>query len=193
MITRIFQWLDGINGQWLAAWTLVAFVATLILMYIVSFLGGPLQEKTGVRVAKLQVIGASVVFKEKTEVEADAKRILEAWGKTGVFQYALISQQFDFLFPLAYGSFSLLLSIGMWRCHKKYPIGGRWVWCLGFGAMAAVLDELENIFIWLILTDSIEPGWMWLVLVSGFAIPKLVLLFPVVPIIFLSALRRARA
>lgn len=191
MIHKTFERLNRINGQWLVTWTLVAFLATVILMYILSFLGRPLMEKTGSRLVDLQLAGALVITKGTREVESAAKSILDGWKNAGLLNNAVISQQFDFLFPLAYGSFSLLLSVGMWRCHKKYPIGGKWVWCLAFGTVAAVLDELENILIWQMLSGSIEPGWIWPVLASSFAIPKFVCLAIAAGTFFL-ALRRVR-
>lgn len=194
----MLSWLDQkLDRQWLAAWTLVAFVATLVLAYVIAGVSTPLKEKTGLTLVSLQLAGACPILKyacpvlEGTRQEEEApEKIVAAWRHAGVLSAARLDQFIDFFFPLAYGMFSLLLAVGMWRCHPAYPVGGQWVWGVAAGARAALFDECENIFMWNMLSSSGDPEWLVPALTSLFAIAKFLLLFLALAA-FLRALRHA--
>jgi hypothetical protein len=196
----MLSWLNRkLDRQWLAAWTLVAFVATLVLMYVLSGVSAPLREKTGLTLVSLQLAGACPILKhacpivEGTRQEEEApEKIIAAWRHADVLSAARLDQFIDFFFPLAYGMFSLLLAVGMWRCHPAYPVDGQWVWGIAAGARAALCDECENIFLWNMLSGSGDPGWPVPALTSLFAIAKFVFLFLALAS-FLRALRYAQA
>ena len=192
-VRRIFHSIDRlITPEWLPTWTLSALALSLIFAYVLSSVGSPLQEKTGQTLAHLQISGSYPLLKWTPWGKDRAEDILKNWKEKGALSDARRAQKIDFFFPFAYGTFFLLFSIGMWRCHPKYPRGGKWVWCLALGTVAAALDEVENIFMCLMLSFGGGPAQVFSVFASLFAIPKLLLLCLVVPVIFLLALRRAR-
>lgn len=196
----MLSWLNQkLDSQWLAAWTLVAFVATLVCMYVLLGVGSPLKEKTGLALVSLQLAGACPILKRACPVlegtrqeEEAAGKIVSAWRNAGVLSTAKDAQFIDFFFPLAYGLFALLMAVGMWRCHPAYPAGGQWVWGIAAGTRAALFDECENIFMWNMLSGSGDPGWLVPALTSLFAIPKFLFLLLALAA-FLRALRHAEA
>jgi hypothetical protein len=196
----MLSWLNQqLDSQWLAAWTLVAFVATLVFMYVITGVSSPLKEKTGLTLVSLQLAGACPILKsacpilkETRQEEEAAGEIITAWRDAKVLSAAKLDQFLDFFFPLAYGMFALLLAVGMWRCHPAYPAGGHWVWGIAAGARAALFDECENIFMWNMLSGSGDPGWLIPALTSLFAVAKFFFLFLALAA-FLRALRHAQA
>src|SRR2546430_2002278 len=98
----MLSWLNQkLDSQWLATWTLVAFVATLILMYVISSVGSRLEMKTGRELVALQLAGASPVLHWTCRVpilrllcpEVPARTVLAEWRKAGVLQSARQAQQ----------------------------------------------------------------------------------------------------
>jgi len=196
----MLSWLNQhLDRQWLAAWTLVAFTATLVFAYVITGVSSPLKEKTGLTLVNLQLAGACPILKRACPVlegsrqeEKAPEQIIAAWRHADVLSAARLDQFIDFFFPLAYGLFSLLLAVGMWRCHPAYPADGQWVWGIAAGARAALFDECENIFIWNMLSGGGDPGWLVPALTSLFAIAKFLFLFLALAA-FLRALRHAEA
>ena len=122
-----------------------------------------------------------------------AGALLRRWKTAGVIDDARTAQGIDFAFPIAYGFFFLGLAAALWRAQPDYPCGARWVWGIGLGALAALLDEGENAFLWFMLArPDQDPGRIVPALATALAIGKYALLAAVVLILVL-ALRRARA
>jgi len=182
---------DTRAGQWLAAWTLSAFVATLVFAIVLSALATPLAEKTGFKMVHLQLSGAYPLFAWTPWGRTPTDKILAEWKDKGLVAQARRNQRVDFLFPLAYGSFSVLLAIGLRRLHPGYPSSGRWIWGVAAGAGAAVLDECENLCLWSVLQNPDEPGRVLAALAAAAAVVKLLLLAAAL-LTFLVAVLRAR-
>jgi hypothetical protein len=174
-------------GQWLASWTLTAFIATLVFMIVLGALTRPLAEKTPFKLMHLELSGLRA---EKDPASTSA--ILKAWKDNNVLDQARRAQAVDFLFPLAYGSFALLLATGLRRQHPAYPAAGGWIWGVAAGAGAAVLDECENLCLWSILHQTDYTGGALAVLATIAAATKFLLL-GVALLTFLVAIARARA
>lgn len=73
-----------------------------------------------------------------------------------------------------------------------YPVLSRWASCLAFGAVAAILDECENVFMWSMLSGNDNSGWLVPALASFFTVPKFLLLLLAL-VAFLLTLRHAEA
>jgi hypothetical protein len=174
-------------GQWLASWTLTAFIATLVFMIVLGALTRPLAEKTPFKLMHLELSGL-----RGQSGPASTGAILKAWKDNNVLDQARRAQAVDFLFPLAYGSFALLLATGLRRLDAGYPAGGRWIWGVAAGTVAAVLDECENVCLWSILHQTNYSGGALAVLAAIAAAAKFLLL-GVALLTFLATIVRARA
>lgn len=189
---RLFAAIDGLDSQWLATWVLSALVATFVLSTVLSAATTPLVERTKTTLFDLQLSGLHPWLADGLTDGGGAKEILRRWKGAGVLGDARRGQAIDFAFPVAYGFFFLGLAAALWRVHPDHPHGGRWVWGIGLGALAALLDEGENAFLWrMLMRPDDDPGRLVPALASALAIGKYALLAAVVPILFL-AVRRAR-
>jgi len=201
---RVLRVVDGLldggaerRHQWLAALTLMAFVAMLTSGYVLTSIAAPLAEKSGFRLVDLEFSGFFHIFDNyptKTyslnralrfigSETHDSGDILKAW-KGGCDEKAVRTRQpclmpiakraqkIDFLFAVAYGAFALLLAIALWRGQPDYPQPVRWVGFVALGAVAAVFDEIENIRMWSIIEDA---GRADILLPSSAALVKFVL------------------
>ncbi len=70
------------SGQWLAAWTLSAFVATMALALVLSALATPMVEQTGFKMVHLQLSGAHPLLAWTPWGKNATKEILAAWKDT---------------------------------------------------------------------------------------------------------------
>jgi hypothetical protein len=191
-VSRIFSALDRLDSQWLATWLMSALGATLVLFTVLSAAVSPLVERTSTSLTDLQLAGLYPWLADGPEDGTGARALLRRWKDADVLDDARTGQLIDFAFPIAYGLFCLGLAAALWRAHPKHPRGGRWVWGIGLGTLAALLDEGENAFLWWMLVRPDEdPGRLVPALATTLAIGKYALLAAVVPILFL-ALRRAR-
>ena len=123
---------------------------------------------------------------------ASTGAVLKAWKDNNVLDQARRAQAVNFLFPLAYGPFALLLAIGLRRLDPGYPTGGRWIWGVAAGALAAVFDECENVCLWSVLNRTDYTGGTLAVLAAIAAAAKFLLL-AVALLTFLATIARARA
>lgn len=191
-MSRIFAVLDRIESQWLTTWVLSSLVATFVLSTVLSAATSPLAERTSTTLFDLQLSGLHAPTAHGPEDGAGARALLLRWKAAGVLDAARHGQAIDFVFPIAYGFFFLGLAAALWRVHPDYPHGGRWVWAIGLGTLAALLDEGENAFMWrMLVRPDDDPGRLVPALTTALAIGKYALLAAVVPILFL-AVRRAR-
>jgi hypothetical protein len=182
----------GPRLQWLASWTLTAFVATLVFMVVLGATTRSLIEKTPYKLLHLQLSGFYPWLGRVPDNHASTATIVARWRDAGVVEQARRGQAVDFLFPLAYGSFALLMAAALRRLHPGYPAEGRWIWGVGAGAAAAVLDEIENVCLWSILQ---QPGYSGgvLAIVAAVAAAFKFLLVAVALVTFVVTLARARA
>ena len=189
----MFRAIDRLDTQWLAALTLTALVATLVLSVLVSATATPLVERTGKALVNLQLSGAYPLLKwvPGGKGETPTTALLKQWDDAGLLDAARRSQRIDFGFALAYGLFWLLLAVATWRTHPAYPQGGRWVWLIALGALAAIFDECENVLLWNLLGHPTDPSLLIARVASAFAVAKIILLI-LAPLILIAALRRAR-
>jgi hypothetical protein len=184
--------LPGPRLQWLASWTLIAFVATLVFVIVLGAMTKPLIDKTPYKLQHLQLSGLHPRLAFVLDDHASTATIVAKWREAGVLDQARRAQAVDFVFPLAYGAFALLMAAGLRRLHPGYPDGGRWIWGVGAGAAAAVFDEVENVCLWSILQ---QPGYSGgaLAVVAAVAAAIKFLLLAVVLLTFVVTLARARA
>jgi hypothetical protein len=180
------------SGQWLAAWTLSAFVATMALALVLSALATPMVEQTGFKMVHLQLSGAHPLLAWTPWGKTPTKDILAAWKDKGLLAPARRAQLVDFVFPPVYGAFALLLAIGLRRVHAVGASGGRWIWGVAAGAGAAVLDECENLCLWRVLQHPDDPSRVLAALAAVAAVLKMTLLAAALGT-FLFAVFRARA
>ncbi len=192
-MSRVFAAIDRIDSQWLTTWVLSALVATLVLATVLSAAVSPLDERTKTTLFDLQFSGLHPWLTDGPEAGSMAGALLRRWKTAGVIDDARTAQGIDFAFPIAYGFFFLGLAAALWRAQPDYPRGARWVWGIGLGALAALLDEGENAFLWFMLArPDQDPGRIVPALATALAIGKYALLAAVV-LILVRALRRARA
>ena len=198
MVRKMFRAIDRLDTQWLAALTLSALVATLVLSVLVSATATPLVERTGTALVDLQLSGAYpyLAWVPKGKGKTPTKALLtkwntEKWEDGNLLAVARRSQRIDFGFALAYGVFWLLVAVATWRTHPAYPHGGRWVWLIALGALAAIFDECENALLWNLLGHPTDPNLLIAGVASAFAVAKIILLI-LAPLILIAALRRAR-
>ena len=192
-MSRVFAAIDRIDSQWLTTWVLSALVATLVLSIVLSAVVSPLDERTKTTLFDLQFSGLHPWLTDGREAGSMAGALLRRWKTAGVIDDARTAQGIDFAFPIAYGFFYLGLAAALRRSQPDYPRGGRWVWGIGLGALAALLDEGENALLWFMLArPDQDPGRIVPALATALTIGKYALLAAVVLILFL-ALRRARA
>jgi hypothetical protein len=203
---RLFRALDR-QPQWLAALTLVALVATLASGHVVRGIAAPLAEKTGFKLVDLEFSGwnetltrfppgahplnnllGGIGFETHS-----AKDIIEAWRKADVLATARRAQKADFVFAAAYGAFALLLAVALWRGQPEYPRRVRWVRLVALGAVAAVLDEIENVRLWTALQGSGDPSAIGFVLPTTAAALKFALLIAALVGVVVSLLRAHNA
>src|SRR5262245_20856595 len=128
MMLRLLRALDR-SPQWLAAWTLIAFVAMAASGHVLRGVSAPLSEKTGFKLVDLGLAGWHPILTRvrtphgslndllgavglETHAAAD---IIRAWSEARVLDAARRAQQIDFFFPVTYGAFGLLLAVGLWR------------------------------------------------------------------------------
>ncbi len=131
--------LSWVTGQWLAALTLTALVASVTFSALIAGSGKLVAEKTGAGMLALQL--ATPQGKVDT---------VKSWKDCAVLEDAKRAQTFDFAFPVAYGLFFLFLAEGMRRCYRE-----RWVfWCIVLGFVALFLDEIENVVLWQLLKPN---------------------------------------
>ena len=192
-MSRVFRAIDRLDKQWLAALTLSAFVAALVLCVLVSATATPLVERTGKALVNLQLSGAYplLAWVPGGKGKPSTKDLLKLWSDAGLLDAARRSQRIDFGFALAYGVFWLLLAVATRRTHPAYPHGGRWVWLIALGALAAIFDECENALLWNVLGHPTDPNLLIAGVASAFAVAKIILLI-LAPLILIAALRRAR-
>lgn len=181
MVNTVFRAIDRLDKQWLAALTLSAFVATLVLSLLVSATATPLVERTGAGLVNLQLSGAYPLLAWSSHGKTPTKALLtkwntEPWEKGNLLDAARRSQRIDFGYALAYGLFWLLLAVATWRTHPAYPHGGRWVRLIALGALAAVFDECENVLLWNLLGHPTDPNLLIAGIASAFAVAKIILL-----------------
>jgi hypothetical protein len=192
-VKRLFAAIDRMDSQWLATWVLSALVATFVLSTVLSAASSPLVERTKTTLVDLQLSGLPPWLADRLTDAGGAREILQRWQGAGVLGAARRGQAIDFAFPVAYGFFFLGLAAALWRVHPDYPHGGRWVWGVALGALAALLDEGENAFLWrMLMRPDDDPGRLVPAFATALAIGKYALLVAVVPIL-LFAIRRARA
>jgi hypothetical protein len=183
---------------------MIAFVATVAAGYVLSGVSAPLAQKTGFGLVDLQFSGwypiVSRVPSERWSInralaaigyEAHPdEMILEAW-RTGCLPSrsetaadcrredlrptARRAQKVDFVFAAAYGVFALLLGVAVWRGQPEYPLEVRWVWLIALGALAALLDEVENLRIWSILNGTARVTFLLPTAVASVKVVLLVL------------------
>ena len=190
---RLFRAIDGLDSQWLATWVLSALVATFVLSTVLSAATAPLVERTKTTLFDLQLSGLPPWLAERFTDAGGAREILRRWKGAGVLGAARRGHAIDFAFPVAYGFFFLGLAAALWRVHPDHPHGGRWVWGIGLGALAALLDEGENAFLWrMLMRPDDDPGRLVPALASALAIGRYALLAAVL-LILCQAIRRARA
>jgi hypothetical protein len=184
-IRALFATLDRVHTQWLATWVLGAFVATVALVIVLSAASVPLNERTKTTLFDFQMSGLHGA--------SGTAELLRLWKANEVIPAARLAQRIDVAFCAAYGVFFLGLALALWRSHPHYPTGGRWVWLIALGAVAGLLDEVENgLLWWMLLTPDQDPGTVIPTVASAFAVAKYALLVVIPPTLFL-ALRRARA
>jgi hypothetical protein len=171
---RLFFILGRINSQWLTTWTLVAFLSVLCTGYVIFGVQSPLRKKTERQLIHLQLAGVPVPGNEIGKDSAAA--VLRKWKCANVLKSAQLAQKIDFLFTFSYGALFLLLSVGLWRCHPKSPNGGYWFLGIACGALAAVFDEAENVFMWVMLVNIDNPGLLLSRVVNICAVIKWILL-----------------
>lgn len=203
---RLFRALDR-QPQWLAALTLMALVATLASGHVVRGIAAPLAEKTGFKLVDLEFSGWN---KTLTRLPPgahslndllggigfethSAKDIIEAWRKADVLATARRAQKADFVFAAAYGTFALLLAVALWRGQPEYPRQVRWVRLVALGAVAAVLDEIENIAMWTALQGSGDPTAINFVLPTTAAALKFALLIAALVGVLVTLIRAHNA
>jgi hypothetical protein len=192
-VSRVFAAIDRIDSQWLTTWVLSTLVATLVLSTVLSAAISPLVVRTQTTLVDLQLSGLQAWHADTPEDREGARALLLRWKTAGVLDAARHAQTIDFAFPIAYGLFCLGLAAALWRVQPDYPHGGRWVWSISLGTLAALLDEGENAFLWwMLVRPDHDPGRLVPALATALAIGKYALLAAVVPILFL-AVRRARA
>ena len=146
---------DARSTQWLAAALLSVFIATAVLTFVLAGFRGRLTEKTPFHLVHLQMAAA----RQWWTPDASANRILAAWKEKEVFDDARRAQWWDWWFPLAYGGFAALVMVALRRAHPvrgspgdvraSVPI---------FVVAAAFFDEIENVFMSIMLTDA-ETSW----------------------------------
>ena len=192
-MSRVFAAIDRIDSQWLTTWVLSSLVATLVLSTVLSAAINPLVVRTQTTLFDLQLSGLQVWRAGVPDDREGARALLLRWKGAGVLDDARYGQMIDFAFPVAYGFFCLGLAAALWRVQPDHPHGGRWVWGVGLGTIAALLDEGENAFLWwMLVRPDDDPGRLVPALATMLSVGKYALLATVVPILFL-AIRRARA
>src|SRR5262245_12020991 len=157
-IGRLFSALDRLDSQWVAAGLLSAFAATFVFAVVLSAATKPVVERSKTRLLDLQLSGAHPYLSWAPGGTRPTDVLLEEWTKTGAFGYARRAQWLDVPFAAAYGAFFLLLAVAVRRLHPQWPDGGLWVWAIAFGALAALLDEAENVLLLWILSAPGEPA-----------------------------------
>jgi hypothetical protein len=193
---RLLYWLDqrfAQDNQWLTAWTLMSFVATLVFMILLIGVSTPLVKKTELKLVSLELAGACPainyacpVVKGERWREDVARKILAAWDDKEVLDDAKRAQRLDFFFPFAYGALFSLAALGMWRIHPAYPQGGLSRRFIALGAVAAGCDQIENLFLYAMLLWGVDPGGFSAVGAALFALVKFGLLL-VAALVFLHA------
>ncbi len=127
-----------------AFWTLL--ILTLILLTLIQLLNIPLQNP----VSPMGIISFELAG---TPEKADA--ILQSWDSRAQL-FAAFSLGLDYLFLLAYG---LTISLGVLMAAEKHggnfeKVGGY----VGWGVLlAALLDALENLALWRLLSGWAQP------------------------------------
>ena len=147
-------------------------VATLVLATVLSAAVSPLDERTKTTLFDLQFSGLHPVAHGSARGWLDGRGALaQVEDRQGVIDDARTAQGIDFAFPIAYGFFFLGLAAALWRAQADYPRGARWVWGIGLGALAALLDEGENAFLWFMLArPDQDPGRIVPALATALAI-----------------------
>jgi hypothetical protein len=131
----------GRSTQWLAAVTLIAFVATLVTGYAVNALSGRLRDDTGQSLVKLEFAGWSY----------SSDKVLRAWDERGLLPTAIRAQKVDFFFAMSYGALALAAALLVWRARRGSRSGRVLAGLVALGAVAALCDEVENLRMWAIL------------------------------------------
>ncbi|MBI3247058.1 MAG: hypothetical protein HYZ50_11200 [Deltaproteobacteria bacterium] len=195
---RFLRWLDqrfAQDQQWLTAWTLMAFVSTLVFMCLIVGVSSSLIEKTGLKLVSLELAGvcpaidaACPVVEGKRLQESAANSILSAWNKAEVLDDATRAQRLDFLFPFAYGALFGLVALEMWRRQPAYPHEETSIGYVALGVVAAGCDEIENLLLYTMLLQGTAPAGFALG-AAIFAIMKFALL-AVAVLVFLHAIFR---
>ena len=192
-MSRIFAAIDRIDSQWLTTWVLSAMVATLVLATVLS---AAVARSTSGRRRRCSICNSRACIRGSRIGPRLARwpgRSLRRWKTAGVIDDARTAQGIDFAFPIAYGFFFLGLAAALWPAQPDYPRGARWVWGIGLGALAALLDEGENAFLWFMLArPDQDPVAVVPLSPPRWPIGKYALLRPVVLILVL-ALAMARA
>jgi hypothetical protein len=184
--------LDRLSAQWLATWTLAAFMATLAIGIVLAASSGPMVERSGFKLVHLQLSGAHRLLAWCSWGRTPPQDVLAKWKETGQLEAARRNQWLDFWFPPAYGVLALLLAVALRRAHPAYPGGAGWVGGVGLGAIAALLDEAENVCLWPLLQPGASVDSFLPTAAAAFAIPKMLLLLAALAT-FVVGILRARA
>jgi hypothetical protein len=138
---------DARATQWIAAALLSAALATAVLTLVTVGFGARLSERSGFQLGHLQMAGVVRWWNP----EASPTEILAAWKRQEILDVAQRAQWWDWWYPIAYGALGALLMVALARA---YPPGNpRHIWAQvpSFLVIAALLDELENVFLALML------------------------------------------
>jgi hypothetical protein len=111
----------------------------------------------------------SIIGFEYAGTPEKARVMIEAWQSNGVLDFVFFLTGFDYLFMITYSSFLWLacLSVGEGLSHgwSKFFIVLGWL-----QSVAAILDAIENLALYKILSGSMKPLWPTLSVVC--ATPK---------------------
>ena len=133
-------------------------VATLVLATVLSAAVSPLDERTKTTLFALQFRACIRGSRMGPRLARWPGAVAQVEDR-GRHRRRPHRSRDDFAFPIAYGFFFLGLAAALWRAQPDYPRGARWVWGIGLGALAALLDEGENAFLWFMLArPDQDPG-----------------------------------
>ncbi len=127
------------------------FILTLIAMAVLNVVDGPL---------KTTVAPSGIVSFELAGDVLTAQTILDSWDAPARV-YAGFSLGFDYLFMLLYSTtiaYACVWVVGGLRERRRFlGLAGLW---LAWGQwLAALLDVVENVALWRILSQGATPPW----------------------------------
>ena len=195
-IGRAFRALSGTPLPWLIAATLVCLLIVMGFLAVMVPLQAAIRDNAGYRLIDLELadnIAPRLLRPMRTLLGAKgetAETVLNRLkgvpmeehvgdGRTALQRMKTL-QWLAVGFTLFYGTLLVLLAALLWRVHPAFPTAGRWLWLVGLGAPAALLDEAENFCILRMIGLTIRGGSVvapWPALATVFSVPKWGLLF----------------